>query len=105
MKARVGTSSSFPQPSEITRLLRKLIKVYNSPMTVLDNFIAFARALPTSRREAMEEALAALMESYAERYDLTPDEFAELRRRAAEPDPELSNPDAIAQIFGKTFRA
>ena len=74
-------------------------------MTVLDSFIAFARALPASRREAVEETLAALMENYAERYEFTPDELAELRRRAAEADPELSDPNAIAQIFGKPFRA
>ena len=30
-------------------------------MTVLDNFIAFARALPAERREAMDDALAAPM--------------------------------------------
>ena len=30
-------------------------------MTVLANFIAFARALPAERREAMDDALAALM--------------------------------------------
>lgn len=73
-------------------------------MTVLDNFIAFARALPAERREAVEDTLAALMDSYAERYDFTPDELTELRRRTAEADPELSDPDAIAHLFGKPFR-
>ena len=73
-------------------------------MTVLDNFIAFARALPAERREAVEDTLAAVMDSYAERYDFTPDELTELRRRAAEADPELSDPDAIAHLFGKPFR-
>jgi len=74
-------------------------------MTVLDNFIAFARALPAERREAVEDTLAALMYSYAERFDFTQDELAELRRRAAETDPALSDPDHIANLFGKPFRA
>ena len=74
-------------------------------MTVLDNFIAFARALPAERREAVEDTLAALMDSYAERYDFTPDELTELRRRAAETDPALSDPGDIANLFGKPFRA
>jgi hypothetical protein len=74
-------------------------------MTVLDSFIAFARALPADRREAVEDTLAALMDSYGERFDFTHDELAELRRRAAEADPELSDPNDISQIFGKSFRA
>ena len=74
-------------------------------MTVLANFIAFARALPAERREAMDDALAALMESYAKDYDWTSEEMADLRRRAAETDPELSDPQEIAQLFGKPFRA
>ena len=73
-------------------------------MTVLDNFIAFARALPADRRAAVEDTLAALMDSYAERFDFTPDELAELHRRVAETDPELSDPDDIAKLFGKPFR-
>ena len=74
-------------------------------MTVLDNFIAFARALPAERREAMDDALAALMESYAKEYDFTSEEMADLRRRAAESNPQLSDPLEIAQLFGKPFRA
>ena len=74
-------------------------------MTVLDTFIAFARALPTERREAMDDTLAALMESYAKEYDFTPEEMAELRLRAAETDPELSDPQDITRLFGKPFRA
>jgi hypothetical protein len=73
-------------------------------MTVLDSFIAFARALPVERREAFEDTLAALMDSYAERFDFTSGELAELRRRAAEVDPELSDPGDIAHLFGKPFR-
>ena len=74
-------------------------------MTVLDNFIAFARALPAERSEAMDDALAALMESYAKDYDFTPEEMADLRRCAAETNPELSDPQDIARLFGKPDRA
>ena len=73
-------------------------------VTVLDNFIAFARALPAERLEAMDDALAALMESYARDYDFTPEEMADLRRRAAETHPELSDPQDIDRLFGKPFR-
>ena len=74
-------------------------------MTVLDNFIAFARALPAERREAMNDALALLMASYAKDHDFTPDELADLQMRADESNPELSDPEEISRIFGKPFRA
>ena len=74
-------------------------------MTVLDNFIAFARALPAERRESMDDALAVLMASYARDFDFTPDEMADLHQRAAESDPELSDPADITRLFGKPFRA
>ena len=74
-------------------------------MTVLDNFIAFARALPAKRREAMDDALAALMDSYAKDHDFTAEELADLCQRAAESEPELSDPDEITRIFGRPFRA
>ena len=74
-------------------------------MTMLDKFIAFASALPVDQRESVEESLAALMESMSDRYDLTPDELAEIDRRVAEPNPKYSSPAAIAKIFGKPFSA
>ena len=70
-------------------------------MTVIDKFIAFANGLPADQRESVEEALAALMESMSDSYDLTPDELAEIDRRVAEPNPEFSDPADIAKIFGK----
>ena len=73
-------------------------------MTVLDNFIAFARALLAERREAMDDALATLMASYAKDHDFTPEELADLRSRAAEANPELSDPQEISRIFGKPFQ-
>lgn len=74
-------------------------------MTVLDSFVAFARALPTARRVEMETALTALMDSYDSRYEFTDDEKAELLRRAEERDPDYSDPQDIAEIFGKPFAA
>lgn len=74
-------------------------------MTVLENFIAFASALPADQRESVEEALAALMESLSPEYDFTSAELAEIEGRAADPDPQFANPAAITKLFGKPFRA
>ena len=52
----------------------------------------------------MDDALAVLMESYAKDYDFTSEEMADLRRRAAETHPELSDPQDIDRLFGKPFR-
>ncbi len=74
-------------------------------MTVLENFIAFASALPTDQRESVEQSLAALMASLSAEFDFTSAELAELDRRMAEPNPEFSDPAHITKIFGKPFRA
>ena len=74
-------------------------------MTVLENFIAFASALPTDQRESVEQSLAALMESLSPEFDFTPAELAELDRRVAETNPAYSDPAVISKIFGKPFRA
>ncbi|MEO7409918.1 MAG: hypothetical protein ABIU10_01165 [Sphingomicrobium sp.] len=74
-------------------------------MTVLDSFVAFARALPADRRDAIDETLAALMESFADQHDFTPDELSELRRRSSETDPVFANLHDIESIFGKPFRS
>ena len=73
-------------------------------MTVLDKFIAFASALPTGQRESVEEALAALMESFSAEFDFKAAKLAELKRRLAESNPEFSDPDDITKLFGKPFR-
>ena len=74
-------------------------------MTVLENFIAFASALPADQRESVEQSLAALMESLSPEFDFTSLELAELERRMAEPNPKFSDPADIAKVFGKPFRA
>lgn len=73
-------------------------------MTVLDKFLSFAKALPADKLEAVEESLAALMESMSPEHDFTPAELAELEARAADPNPEFADPAEIAKIFGKPFR-
>ena len=78
---------------------------YNAPMTMLEKFMAFAKGLPADRLESVEEVLAALMESHSEKYDLTADQLAEMRKRMAEENPEYSSKEAITAIFGKPFSA
>lgn len=72
-------------------------------MTVLDTFVSFARRLPADRLQSVEAALAALMETYSERYDFTDSERNELDRRVAEPKPTFADPADITAMFGKPF--
>lgn len=74
-------------------------------MTVLENFIAFASALPADQRESVEQSLAALMESLSPEFDFTPAELTEIDRRVAESNPQFADPADITKIFGKPFRA
>lgn len=74
-------------------------------MTVLDSFIAFASSLPPDQREAMDDALKALMEQLSGESDFSPAEMAEIGRRLAEPDPEFAAQADITRIFGKPFTA
>jgi len=70
-------------------------------MTVLDTFLAFAKGLPADHLQSVEAALAALMDSYADRHEFTPTELGELDRRVAEPKPAFAAPENIATLFGK----
>lgn len=72
-------------------------------MTVLDQFIAFAQGLPAEQRERLEDYLDDLMRSISSDDEFTPDELAELDRRADETKPDYADPAAIAAIFGKPF--
>ena len=78
---------------------------YTVQMTVLEKFISFAQGLSADRRQSVESALAALMESYSDNYEFTGDELAEIDRRTANSTPELSDPDEITRLFGKPFSA
>ncbi|MBX9883692.1 MAG: hypothetical protein K2X68_01840 [Novosphingobium sp.] len=72
-------------------------------MTVLDSFLAFAAQLDAADRAAVEEALAAIMESYSSRHDFTPAEMAEIARRMAETNPAMASEDEVRRIFGHAF--
>lgn len=78
---------------------------YNTPMTMLEKFMAFAKALPADRLESVEEVLATLMETYSDKYDLTADQLAEMEKRLAEKNPEYASQAEITAIFGKPFSA
>ena len=73
-------------------------------MTLLESFVNFAKALPTDRREALEEVLADLMAAHSSDAEFTSEELAELDRRFAEERPEFAAPYEIEAIFGKPFR-
>lgn len=72
-------------------------------MTMLETFVSFAKGLPADRLQSVEAALAALMESYSERYGFTDSEMTELNRRVAEPKPAFADPAEIATLFRKPF--
>lgn len=74
-------------------------------MTVLEKFMAFARTLPADSMESLEITLAQIMDSYSDKYDLTPDQLAEMDRRVAEERPEFSAEEDITKLFGKPFSA
>lgn len=72
-------------------------------MTMLETFVSFAKGLPADRLQSVEAALAALMESYSERYGFTDAELNELDRRVAEQKPAFADPAEIAALLGKPF--
>jgi hypothetical protein len=72
-------------------------------MTMLDAFVSFAKGLPADHLQSVEAELAALMESYSERYGFTDGELSELDRRVAEPKPAFADSAEIAELFGKPF--
>jgi hypothetical protein len=72
-------------------------------MTVIDRFLSFTRELSAENRASVEEGLAALMDSYSERYAFTPDELSEIDHRLAEPKPEFASAQEVAALFGKPF--
>lgn len=74
-------------------------------MTVLEKFVSFAKRLPADRLQSVEANLAALMESYSDKYDFTASELTELDRRTNNANPEFADPDDITKLFGKPFSA
>ena len=72
-------------------------------MTSIDQFVAFAKTLPLDRRAPVEEALDAIMATYASDAGFSTSEQAELDRRVAEPRPQYASPSEIANLLGKPF--
>ena len=72
-------------------------------MTSIDQFVAFAKALPLDRRAPVEDALDAIMATYADGGDFSATELAEIDRRLAEPRPEYASRDEITNLLGKPF--
>lgn len=72
-------------------------------MGIIDSFISFARGLTGERRQEVESDLAALLESYSERYEFTQEELSELDRRVAEPHAHFASAKDVERIFGKPF--
>lgn len=54
-------------------------------MTILEQFVAFAEALPADERKEVESLLASIMGAHADEFDLTAEEAAEIDRRREEP--------------------
>jgi len=73
-------------------------------MTVLDQFITFAKGLPADQRPPLDEALGAIMATYSDARGFSAAEMTELDRRVAEPRPEYSSPETIANLLGKRFK-
>tara|TARA_R110001606_G_scaffold246029_1_gene394097 strand:+ start:576 stop:800 length:225 start_codon:yes stop_codon:yes gene_type:complete len=74
-------------------------------MTMIEKFVDFVHALPADSAQSVEATLAQIMESYSDKYELTPDQLAEMQKRMAEENPEYSSKEAITAIFGKAFSA
>lgn len=74
-------------------------------MSVLDQFITFAKAFPADRRAPLDEAMGAIMATYCDAHEFSVAEMMELDRRVAEPRPEYSTPETIASLLGKRFGA
>lgn len=72
-------------------------------MTLIDTFVAFAKALPAERRAPIEDALGSIMATWAEDTVLTPGELAELDRRLAEPSAEYLSAEDVTALLGKPF--
>ncbi|WEK45892.1 MAG: hypothetical protein P0Y56_12770 [Candidatus Andeanibacterium colombiense] len=69
-------------------------------MTTLEKFVAFAEALPSERRQEVEDLLADLMAAEGAEGDFTAEELAELDRRLANPNPRYADPKDIAVVSG-----
>ena len=74
-------------------------------MTVLDQFISFAKSLPSDRRGPVEDAMTAMMDSFGDAYAFTASEIGEIDRRLAEPKAEYAPREDIEKLLGTPFRS
>ena len=72
-------------------------------MTLIDQFLAFAKSLPADKLAPVEDALGTIMATWSDDADFSDSELAELDRRLAEPKPEYSPQDEINDLLGKPF--
>lgn len=76
---------------------------YGDAMTLIDKFVAFAKALPADRRAPVEEALGSIMATLADDTAFTTNDLTELDRRLAEPKVEYLSGEEITELLGKPF--
>jgi hypothetical protein len=76
---------------------------YDVCTTILEKFVAFAEGLTEERRAAIEELLSEIMASEAD-CPLTPEQFTELARRMADPNPEYATTEEVEAFFAR-YRA
>jgi hypothetical protein len=70
-------------------------------MTVLDDFLSFAKRLPAERLQPVEAVLTTLMDSHDETHAFSGDELSELDRRVAEPRPILADQASVDRLMGR----
>jgi hypothetical protein len=69
-------------------------------MGIIESFVSFAEGLTGQRRKALEAELAALMESYSERFGFTAEELEDIEQRLAESNPTFATADEVEAVLG-----
>lgn len=72
-------------------------------MGKLEDFVAFAKSLPSEQRGDIEKLLEKVQSSYSQDSRLSPEQEAENRRRFADPNPEYADIEEVEKIFGRKF--
>ena len=70
-------------------------------MTIIDQFVKFAREMPAKERESLEATLAALMNTYSGQFEFALEEIAEIERRRSIANAAFADDAEIEQLFGK----
>ena len=66
-------------------------------MSILEQFVVFAEALPADRRREVDEILAEMMDPSSPDFWFTPEEIAELDRRCADESEEFVDGDVVRE--------